>query len=109
MAIARQKLAPFILVASLLFNLTVFAQDIDIAIVGGTSFGHPPDFAKDMAAIERTFTVTTDSGESPPIYQMRYGDKSFYYIHMHGEENAPLMSPKAGTSCAPGPHFTNSA
>ena len=47
-----------------------------------------------MAAIERTFTVTTDSGESPPIYQMRYGDKSFYYIHMHGEEMAPADEPE---------------
>ena len=94
MAIDKPKLALLTLIASLLFNVTAVAQDIDIAIVGGTSFGHPPDFAKDLATIERTFAVTTDSGESPPIYQMRYRDKSFYYIHMHGEENAPADEPE---------------
>ena len=93
MAITQAKTAFLILIVSLFFNLTVSAQDIDIAIVGGTSFGHPPDFAKDLAEIERTFTVTTNSGESPPIYQMRYGDDPFYYVHMHGEENAPADEP----------------
>ena len=78
-----------ILVLSLSFSLTGFASDIDIAIVGGTSFGYPPDFGKGLVDIEKTFTVTTDAGESPPIYQMRYRDKSFYYIHMHGEEDRP--------------------
>jgi len=93
MAITQAKTAFLILIVSLFFNLTVSAQDIDIAIVGGTSFGHPPDFAKDLAEIERTFTVTTNSGESPPIYQMRYGDDPFYYVHTHGEENAPADEP----------------
>lgn len=89
----KRKLTPFILVVIIFFDPTVSAQDIDIAIVGGTSFGHPPDFAKDLAEIERTFTISTDSGESPPIHQMRYRDKPFYYIHMHGEENAPADEP----------------
>lgn len=65
------------------------AEDIDIAIVGGTSFGHPPDFGKGLVEVERAFTVPTDVGESPPIYQMRYNDQSFYYIQMHGVENRP--------------------
>lgn len=78
-----------LLVVGLFFNLAVFADDIDIAIVGGTSFGHPPDFGKGLVEIEKTFTVNTDAGESPPIYQMRYRGKSFYYIRMHGEEGRP--------------------
>lgn len=81
--------ARLVLVVGLSFNLTVFADDIDIAIVGGTSFGHPPDFGEDLVKIEKTFTVQTDAGESPPIYQMRYRGKSFYYIQMHGEESRP--------------------
>jgi purine nucleoside phosphorylase len=61
---------------------------IDIAIVGGTSFGHPPDFGNGLVELEKTFTVTTDAGDSPPVYQMRYKDRSFFYVQMHGSENS---------------------
>ena len=70
-------------------TFAVAADDIDIAIVGGTSFGHPPDFGKGLVEVERTFTVSTAVGESPPIYQIRYNDQSFYYVQMHGVENKP--------------------
>lgn len=65
------------------------AQEIDIAVVGGTSFGYAPDFGKDLVQLERTFSVSTPAGESPPIHQMRYRDTTFYYIQMHGVEGAP--------------------
>jgi 5'-methylthioadenosine phosphorylase len=55
-----------------------------IAVVGGTSFGYPPDFAKGLASDEGSFTVETDVGESPPIFRMRYKDVPFYYIQAHG-------------------------
>ena len=70
-------------------TFAVAADDIDIAIVGGTSFGHPPDFGKGLVEVERTFTVSTAVGESSPIYQIRYNDQSFYYVQMHGVENKP--------------------
>ena len=70
-------------------TFAIAADDIDIAIVGGTSFGHAPDFGKGLVEVERTFTVSTAVGESPPIYQMRYNDQSFYYVQMHGVENKP--------------------
>ena len=84
---------PLLLIVWLSFSLPGYAQDIDIAIVGGTSFGYPPDFGKDLVEIDRTFTVTTEVGESPPIYQMNYSGTSFYYVQMHGVENRPLEEP----------------
>lgn len=86
---SKKWIACLISAVSLACTFTVSAQDIDIAIVGGTSFGHPPDFGKGLVKVERTFTVPTDVGESPPIYQMQYNDQSFYYIQMHGVENRP--------------------
>lgn len=55
-----------------------------IAVVGGTSFGYPPDFAKGLVEEEGSFTVETNVGQSPPIYRMRYKDVPFYYIRAHG-------------------------
>ena len=60
--------------------------ELRIAVVGGTSFGHPPDFARDLAETLRTFTLRTKAGESPPIYELRYRDVSLYYVRMHGNE-----------------------
>jgi len=57
-----------------------------IALVGGTSFGYPPDFGKGLVEEEGSFTVQTEAGESPPIYRMRYQGVPFYYIRMHGDE-----------------------
>lgn len=57
-----------------------------IAVVGGTSFGYPPDFGKGLVEEEGSFTVQTEAGESPPIYRMRYKGTPFYYIRMHGKE-----------------------
>ena len=62
-----------------------FARDKTvIAVVGGTTFGYPPDFAKGLAEDEGSFTVETNVGESPPIYRMRYKGVPFYYIRAHG-------------------------
>lgn len=57
-----------------------------VAVVGGTSFGHPPDFARDLAAAARTFTLRTKVGESPPVHELRYRDVALYYVRMHGSE-----------------------
>jgi 5'-methylthioadenosine phosphorylase len=73
------------LVGLLLASTTAFAQDDTIiAVVGGTSFGYPPDFAKGLAQEEGSFTIETSVGESPPIYRMRYQDVPFYYVRAHG-------------------------
>ena len=64
---------------------SAFARDKTvIAVVGGTTFGYPPDFAKGLAEDEGSFTVETNVGESPPIYRMRYKGVPFYYIRAHG-------------------------
>lgn len=57
-----------------------------IAVVGGTTFGYPPDFGKGLVTEEGSFTVETTAGPSPPIYRMRYKGVAFYYVRMHGEE-----------------------
>ena len=57
-----------------------------IAVVGGTSFGYPPDFGKGLVEEEGSFTVQTKAGESPHIYRLRYQGVPFYYIRMHGNE-----------------------
>ncbi len=59
-----------------------------IAVVGGTSFGDPASFGKDLATEEGVFTVETEAGTSPTIYKMRYKGVPFYYIRMYGAESA---------------------
>ena len=78
-------------IALLLASTSALAQDETtragysaIAVVGGTSFGYPPDFAKGLAEEEGSFTIETSVGESPPIYRMRYKSVPFYYIRAHG-------------------------
>ena len=82
-----------LVVAGFTYGLNVQGQEIDIAVVGGTSFGYAPDFGKGLVELEKTFTVSTAAGESPPIYQMRYAGTSFYYVQMHGVENSPGDEP----------------
>ena len=76
---------------------SVLAQDKTIiAVVGGTSFGYPPDFARGLAEEEGSFTIETTMGESPPIYSMRYKDVPFYYIRAHGRtpnKNSKVIAP----------------
>ena len=74
------------IVLGLAFACTsALAQDKTvIAVVGGTTFGYPPDFAKGLAEEEGSFAIETSVGESPPIYRMRYQDVPFYYIRTHG-------------------------
>lgn len=75
----------FIVFALAFACTSALAQDKTvIAVVGGTSFGYPPDFAKGLAEEEGSFTIETSVGESPPIYRMRYHDVPFYYIRAHG-------------------------
>jgi 5'-methylthioadenosine phosphorylase len=61
-------------------------ESVTVAVVGGTTFGHPPDFGRGLVEEEATFTVQTAAGESPTLYQLRYAGTSFYYVRMHGEE-----------------------
>ena len=79
-------LAHLFALLGLVFACTpAFARDKTvIAVVGGTTFGYPPDFAKGLAEDEGSFTVATNVGESPPIYRMRYKGVPFYYIRAHG-------------------------
>ncbi len=73
--------------AMLIFAGSLSAEEkITTAVVGGTSFGYPADFGKGLVEEEVSFTVTTEAGESPPIYRMRYKGVPFYYVRMHGEE-----------------------
>ena len=54
------------IVLGLAFACTsALAQDKTvIAVVGGTTFGYPPDFAKGLAEEEGSFTIETSVGES---------------------------------------------
>jgi 5'-methylthioadenosine phosphorylase len=61
-------------------------ESVTVAVVGGTTFGHPPDFGGGLLEEVASFTVQTAAGESPTIHQLRYEGTSFYYIRMHGEE-----------------------
>ncbi len=46
-------------------------EKVTIAVVGGTTFGHPASFGKGLVEEEGSFTVKTHAGESPPIYRLR--------------------------------------
>ena len=83
-------LAPAILAAD--------EEKVTIAVVGGTTFGHPASFGKGLVEEEGSFTVDTTAGKSPPIYRMRYKGVPFYYIRMHGSEARDLSE-------KPGWHF----
>lgn len=61
-------------------------EDTFIAVVGGTTFGDPATFGKGLVEDEGVFTIETESGESPPIYRMRYKGVPFYYIRFYGYE-----------------------
>lgn len=80
------KFYKILLIASLLMSASVHAEDgnVVIAVIGGTSFGYPPDFGKGLVQEEGSFTFKTQVGKSPPIYKMRYKDVPFYYIRAHG-------------------------
>ncbi len=64
------------------------ADEVIVAVVGGTSFGDPASFGKGLVEEEGDFTVQTVAGESPPIYRMRFKGVPFYYVRMHGREAA---------------------
>jgi purine nucleoside phosphorylase len=74
-------------------SLSVYAIDPEtgeetfIAVVGGTTFGQPDAFGKGLVEEEGVFTIDTESGESPPIYRMRYKGVPFYYIRFYGYES----------------------
>jgi purine nucleoside phosphorylase len=55
-----------------------------IAVVGGTSFGTPLEFADGLAEKVGTFQFETKAGISPVIYEMRYKGVPFYYIPIYG-------------------------
>lgn len=74
-------------------TLAADEEKVIAAIVGGTTFGHPPSFGKGLVEEEGSFTVMTRAGESPPIYKMRYKGVPFYYIRMHGEEGVVKGEP----------------
>ncbi|MEM7792273.1 MAG: hypothetical protein AAF546_12790 [Verrucomicrobiota bacterium] len=61
-------------------------EEVFIAVVGGTTFGNPATFAEGLADTEKTFTIETEAGESPPIHLMRFKGVPFYYIRMYGYE-----------------------
>lgn len=57
-----------------------------VAVVGGTTFGHPPDFGRGLVEALGELTLETRAGASPPIQRLRYGATAFLYVRMHGEE-----------------------
>lgn len=67
--------------------------DTFIAVVGGTSFGTPLEFADGLAEKVGKFQFETKAGISPVIYEMKYKGVSFYYIPVYG-----LLGRKAGES-----------
>ncbi len=94
MKMNKQQKNPILVLILVLWAIVFIIQPLDlqaeetvtIAVIGGTSFGYPPDFGKGLVEEEGSFTVETKAGESPPIYRMRYKGVPFYYIRMHGEE-----------------------
>ncbi len=82
-------LVSFFLVAS-----AIRAEEIFIAVIGGTSFGTPLRFGEGLAETEREFQIETPAGMSPTIYQMRYKDVPFYYIPMYGNLDLDRSEPE---------------
>lgn len=66
-------------------------ETITIAVVGGTTFGSPLEFAAGLAEDEGSFSFETKAGPGPTIYRKRYRDVPFYYIPLYG-----LLDKRAG-------------
>jgi len=64
-----------------------------IAVVGGTTFGPPLEFAKDIAEEEGSFSFETKAGPSPQIYKKRYRGVPFYYLPFYGLMDMPRGVP----------------
>ena len=78
--------AIFVLTTTTFSILHAEEEHITIAVVGGTSFGYPPDFGKGLVANEGSFQIGTSAGTSPTIYRIRYREVPFYYVRMHGSD-----------------------
>ncbi|MGB0370793.1 MAG: hypothetical protein ACPGN3_05530 [Opitutales bacterium] len=59
-------------------------KDIFIAVVGGTTFGTPLEFAEGLAEDLGSFRFETKAGPSPEIFKKKYKGVSFYYIPVYG-------------------------
>ncbi len=77
----------FFLCFSIVQNLySAEGENIFIAVVGGTSFGAPENFAKGLVEEEGYEQVDTPFGLGPKLYKMRYKGVPFYYVRMYGYE-----------------------
>lgn len=59
-------------------------KDIFIAVVGGTTFGTPMNFAEGLAEDLGSFRFETKAGPSPEIFKKEYKGVRFYYIPLYG-------------------------
>ena len=68
-------------------------EKVFIAVVGGTTFGTPIEFAKGLADDEGSFSFHTRAGPSPVVYRKRYKGVPFYYIPIYGFMDKPKKEP----------------
>ena len=59
-------------------------KDFFIAVVGGTTFGTPLEFAEGLAEDLGSFHFETRAGPRPKIFKKKYKGVSFYYIPVYG-------------------------
>lgn len=83
-----------VVVSFVLLSSFLKAEDIYIAVIGGTSFGAPLKFGEGLVETEREFEIETPAGMSPTIYQMRYAGVPFYYIPMYGNLDLDRTEPE---------------
>lgn len=88
------KTIKLVFVSFILMTSLVRAEEIFIAVIGGTSFGAPLRFGEGLAETEREFRIGTAAGLSPTIYQMRYKGVPFYYIPTYGNLDLERTEPE---------------
>jgi 5'-methylthioadenosine phosphorylase len=61
-------------------------DNINIAVVGGTSFGAPEKFGAGLVEEDGFIQIETPFGLGPKLYKMSYKGVPFYYVRMYGYE-----------------------
>lgn len=69
-------------------------ETIEIAVIGGTTFGHPPAFGEGLVEVQQEFRFMTGIGISPTVYEMRYKGVPFYYIQIYGADAEAAGDPE---------------
>jgi 5'-methylthioadenosine phosphorylase len=75
-----------ILISSFSMSSAAEEDNINIAVVGGTSFGAPEKFGAGLVEEDGFIQIETPFGLGPKLYKMSYKGVPFYYVRMYGYE-----------------------